>query len=140
MESVLERNKCLIEWTSSLFGLFWGVWWGVFLNALLLKPIVATGSYSLLTTDILLCCSALLVSLFVYCYVRWLWAIRNMWSRTSTRTTRRMLLPALAMWFCLSGAAYQLAALHRVPVGILIYGIVLTFCWMLLNIGVLTSY
>jgi hypothetical protein len=140
MESVLERNKCLIEWTSGLFGLFWGVWWGVFLSVLLSNPIVATGGYSLRNTDILLCCSAVLVSLFVYFYVRWLWAIRNIWSRTYTRTTRRRLWPALVIWFCFSGVTYHLGALHQVPFGIVIYGVVLTFCWMLLNIAVLTSY
>jgi hypothetical protein len=138
--SVLERNKSLIDWTSSLFGLFWGVWWGVFLGVLLSNPIVATGGYSLLDTNVLLVCSAILIALFVYFYVRWLWAIRAIQSRTYTRTTKRRFLHALIIWICFSGVAWQLGAIHQAPIGIVIYGIVLTICWMLLNIAVLTSY
>jgi hypothetical protein len=139
-QSVLERNKSLIDWTSNLFGIFWGVWWGVYLDALLSNPLEAADSYSLLDTNILLCVSAILIFLFVYFYVRWLWAIRGLWSRTYTRTTRRKLLPALVIWVCFSGVAWHLGALHQAPLGILIYGISLTFLWMLLNVVIVTSY
>jgi len=137
---VVERNKCLIEWISGIFGIFWGVWWGVFLTAMIEKPITSDNPYSLLDTDVILCCSAVIIALFVFFYVHWLWSLRRVSSRTYTRTTGKKLLPALIFWFCFSTVAWLLGNLHSLPLSIVIYGIVLTLFWMLLDVAILVSY
>lgn len=140
MNTVLERNKSLIDWTTSIFSIFWGVWWGIFINSLLQDPIHATNSYSLLDTNKLLVISSFVTALFVYFYVRWLREIKSLYSRTFTRTTKQKFFYAFLLWISFACLALALAYIHDLSIGIVQYGIVLTSLWMLLNILILASY
>src|SRR3989304_7515347 len=140
MNTVLERNKSLIDWTTSIFSIFWGVWWGIFLNSLLQEPIQATNPYSLLDTNKLLVISSLATALFVYYYVKWLWEIKSVYSRTYTRTAKRKFLYAFLLWISFACLAWGLAYIHNLSIGIVQYGISLTSLWMVLDILILASY
>lgn len=70
-----EDTKTLIDWVSSFYGMFWGVWLGFYveqigrlqLNSIIpveLSPFILVGF-------------AIIIMIFSYNFIKWLWKMRN---------------------------------------------------------------
>ncbi len=89
VESV-ENLTILIDWTSSIYGIFWGIWLGIFLQKIwenLSNPEAIAKLPSFIPTSYLpylLPGLALLICLYTYNFVKWLWMMRYITKKSTS--------------------------------------------------------
>jgi hypothetical protein len=127
------RNLSVLDWTTSVFGLFWGVWWAFFVDRSLENaPNQSTIFGWPVPTTWLWLMSAILVGLFTYFYVAWMWSARKLGPESKIKDVR----PQITRLFLICIAFVVAMKLLSMKMGFLgaqaDYGIALTVVWFVL--------
>lgn len=140
MDEFVERNKTLIDWSSNFFGIFWGIWWGIFIEKLIgfEKPVLSFKECNSTTINIFIITIG--VFFFTRMYVDWLWKIKSLSKTKSSYTTRKYLNFPISCLSIIYFLLFRLSKLYKIDLNLLLYGLLLTGLWMLLNWNVVKSY
>ncbi|NMC57961.1 MAG: hypothetical protein GYA51_00990 [Candidatus Methanofastidiosa archaeon] len=134
MNEKIERNKTIIEWSSNIFGIFWGVWWGMYIDNVMISEIESNNFPITLNKVIIMGVLALSIVIFTHSYVEWMWKIRILSRSTTNETTRKYLKFPIIALIVISILLTSLSIRFKIETSLLIYGLLLTGFWMTLNI------
>lgn len=140
-------NIQLIDWVSSVYGIYWGVWLGFFLdkmanskpNGLLVLSSIFLNkdleNYSL----VLICSFSILVVSYTFFLVKWMWSVRTLSinSRVSSAINKNK--PTIILLILTSGMIILLGKIYSLNVIWIGAGIWATAGWITVIIFVLFS-
>ncbi len=105
-DNAVDANTVLIEWTSAIYGIFWGVWLGFFSEQLITQcnmvPVLSAFPVVKDVVNILypgmLAGISLLIVVYSYFLVRWLWGMRRIVPNSGYQEVFQKLGTALVFW------------------------------------------
>jgi len=133
MDERVERNKTVIEWSSNLFGIFWGVWWGMYVENIIRSTTSEVDVFIMVNKIVIVIILALGIFIFTHTYVNWMWQIRILTSTTTNETTRKYIKFPIITQIVLSGLLIALGVSFHIDASLLVFGLFLSGLWMSLN-------
>jgi hypothetical protein len=130
-----ERNRLLVEWSTAVFAIFWGVWWAYAAeSALNTNDDLQLIGTLMLPRWFVAIITALYVAVFTYFYVRWMWEARIFhWEIALRRFVRRFIpLGAVVVGLVINSAVLYARSELLLPQ--FVYGIVLTVGWVMTTV------
>ncbi len=130
----IDHKSILLEWSTAVFAIFWGVWWAktsdIVFNG---DNPITLGNHWILPSNSAATIMALYVALFTYIYINWMWKLRKLTLRSSFGKGIKTYIPiSIVVWGLLS--AYKsffdqgIIKYHQ-----FIYGEFLTISWIVIT-------
>ena len=125
-------NHTLIEWISTIYGIYFGIWLGFFVEQLISQQTKVEVQFPFFSTDLVALGFSIIISVYTYYFVRFMWKIKDVSpsQRFSTVAKRFVSAPILVLVTdCAILFIGYLFKINRIWIGM---GIWATLGWVIL--------
>lgn len=127
-----DRNRLLVEWSTAVFAIFWGVWWAHIADGILsMKCRLVLTEGLKLSFQFIAIISVAYAALFTFFYVKWMWHARTFHWNIGLRSFIGPFVPLSVAVIGPLLVSYALRSQAALPARQFAYGAALSVAWIL---------
>ncbi|MBU0973880.1 MAG: hypothetical protein KKC20_24795 [Proteobacteria bacterium] len=131
IDQTMTKTTTVIDWSSGIFAIFWGVWWTTVYEAAISKAVeLNIQTPFIFKPGILSALLPIIVAAYTLLFVMWMWKIRSLPWILSVKTRILIFVPIVfsVLGFCF--LYYSLFRNDLITIHQYMYGSILSFTWI----------